>query len=142
MDAAILHERLAAAEGAIIAIDERLDKAGENDAVPIIEAALLAEGARITALEEALAECRNEIAQHQSQIAEAMARTAEAQAAEAEAQADEAEAMASLVADTASETTEEPELTTEEVEEIPSEPSESAAPERKSNWLENLFALR
>jgi predicted nucleic acid-binding Zn-ribbon protein len=141
MDAAILHERLAAAEGAIIAIDERLDKAGEPDEVPIIQATLLAEGARITALEEALAECRNEIAQSQAQIAEAMARTAEAEATEAEARADEAEALVAMTSEPSTlEETEEMALS--EVEEIPSEPAESAAPERKSNWLENLFVLR
>src|SRR5689334_329323 len=87
MDAEIFHDRLSAAEGALIKVDERLDALNNEEA--------LAEAvARIASMEETLTECQSQLQMLVQSQQETAARIAEAQAAAAEAEAAEAEAEA------------------------------------------------
>jgi chromosome segregation ATPase len=146
MDAEILHARLSAAESALIKIDERLDALTSTERLDAQDAAQAAQSERLAALEEMVAECRAQL-QNLSEISslDGEARIAEARAVEAisealedqaEAEIAEAEAVSDLL------TMEEP-FPTEPIEEIPAEPASAVAPEKpRSNWLENLLALR
>ena len=143
MDAAILHDRLAAAEGALIQIDERLDAMADPDGRAALEA-------RLTSVEGTLSECQSQLQTLVLQAQETAARIAEAQAAEAEAEAAEAEAeaeAAEAIAEALSVEQEplEPEVAEGTVEEIEPEPeSEGDVPanQKSPSWWENLFALR
>jgi chromosome segregation ATPase len=140
MDAAILHDRLAAAEGAIIATDGRLDALENSEE----HAAALA---RITSLEEQLTVCLERLQTSETTLADAVARIAEAQADEAEAQAEIAEAQAEMVTEipepVALEETSE-ETADEEITELEPEPeSDGEGPEsNQPTWWERLFTLR
>ena len=146
MDAAILHERLAAAEGAIIKTDERLDALENDEQADDHAQALIACDARIAALEETLTECLNRLQELTSQTA-----TTEAEIAEAEADVAQAEAAVAVAEALEAQAEAEPEPEAEMlVEEIPPEPepenpSESevgpASSSRSPNWLERLLAL-
>ena len=143
MDAAILHDRLAAAEGALIQIDERLDAMADPDGAAALEA-------RIASLEGTLSECQSQLQTLALQTQETAARIVEAQAAAVEAAAAAAEVEAeSAAAIAAALSTEqeplEPELAEGTVEEIEPEPeSDGDGPvnQKSPSWWENLFALR
>ena len=141
MDAEIFHDRLAAAEGAIIATDGRLD-ALENDEESA--AALATCQARITSLEESLTLCLERLQTSETTLAEALTRIAEAQAQEAEAQAEATEAIAEAIADEQEAVVETEELADEAITELEPEPeSDGEGPEsNQPSWWEKLFTLR
>jgi len=146
MDAVILHERLAATEGALIKIDERLDAQGDTAAV------IAAQSERIASLEENLSQCLERIetllTTQQNQSAEAETARAEAEVARAEAEAAEAEAAALALALAAEAEAMEPEPEAGIVEEVEPEPESdgdgpaSQQPPASSKWWENILALR
>jgi uncharacterized protein YPO0396 len=143
LDAIILHERLAAAEGALLKLDERLDAANPAEAISAVDA-------RISVLEEKLTQCLSELekmAASSSETAIAAVAIAEAAADEAEARADEAEALAAVAAmETEPEPEPELELTEAEVLEVEPEPESAGAADpansKSPNWLERLLVLR
>lgn len=140
-----MHERLAAAEGAIIKTDERLD-ALENDEQSDDHAqALIACDARIAALEETLTECLNRLQQMETAQAEIAVVEAEAEVAEAEAEIAQAEAITAMV-EAEQEAIVPEETVSEEVTELEPEPESEneGGPEnnQSSNWLERLLTLR
>lgn len=147
MDAEILHARLAAAEGAIIKTDERLDALETSEQAGDHADALVAHDERLTACEEVLQACLTKLQSMEATASETEARVAEAEAVVAVAEAQEAQAEAAVaVAEAemaAAEDTETP-----LVEEIPTQEPESegeagpASKPKSSNWLERLIALR
>lgn len=142
MDTIILHDRLAAAEGALIKLDERLDE--QPDPTPAI-AALAAE---VNDLKEQLAQCiatltemSNSTTSEEATVAEAVAIEAQAEAAEALAEAAEAVAEAAIL--TTMEETEETDGVMELEPEPSPEPENGAALESpQATWWEKFLAVR
>jgi chromosome segregation ATPase len=134
MDAQIIQGEVAAAQEAIIALDEKVDAleeeaaeptatetAGEIAAEPVIDLAQT-----VGRLEAQIAQCLSELSELRSSV-----------------RAAETTATVALIA---SETPEpEPEPETPEVLEVEPEPepeSEAESPERQPNWLEKLLLVR
>lgn len=146
MDIAIIHDRLAAAEGAILKTDERLDALEEDERLNDHAEAHIAHDARLTALEGSMMSCFEQLQSLQSQVAVNEQTVAEAELAVAVAEAEEArsEAIEALAeAAIAAEETGEPEMAVEEIEPEQKTESPAVAEEQKQgNWLENLLAMR
>jgi uncharacterized coiled-coil DUF342 family protein len=134
MDGEILSDRLAAAEDAVIKLDERLDEVedeAEEREEEVTEepasndVAILITNERITSLEESIAECRNELA-----------------ALRERQSATETVAIAALTSE--QENLEPEEMLEPEVQEIAPEPESEAEEgrEKSGNWLERFLTLR
>ena len=142
MDAALLHDRLSAAEGGLIALDARLD--GLNDPTPAI-AALAAE---VADLKEQLAQCIATLTEISNSTTSAETTTAEAEAVEAQAEAAEAlaeaaEAVAEAAILTAMEETEETDGVTEiEAEPAPEPENGEGLEGPQASWWEKFLAVR
>jgi ABC-type transporter Mla subunit MlaD len=144
MDIEILHERLSAAEGALLKLDGRIDELAQLPG---------AVADRLALLEETLNECKTTLltlTTQQTETEEAIAAAAlveaEANAAAAVAEAEIQQTIAEQIAEPLPplETEETEEVTDEEVTEMEPEPEPaSAANEQPSmNWLEKLLVIR
>lgn len=142
MDAEILHTRLAAAEGAIIRIDERLDALTGDERPEQHAEALTTHEARLSSLEETLTQCISRLETMENTAPEAEAAIAQAEAVEAEAAAEQSQAEALAVLLTEAEPEPEAELAVEEIAPEPESENEGGPEKPRSNWLENLLALR
>ena len=136
MDGEILSDRLAATEDAVIKLDERLDEVEDEAEESEEEAseepasndvAILITNERITALEESIAECRNEL-----------------QTLRDRQTSTEIVAIAALTSEQETLEPEETALEEPEVQEIAPEPENEAEEdrERSGNWLERFLTLR
>jgi hypothetical protein len=136
MDGEILSDRLAATEEAVIKLDERLDEVEDEADESEEEAseepasndvAILITNDRITALEESIAECRNEL----QMLRDRQTST-------------EAVAIAALASEQENLEPEETVLTEPEVQEIAPEPENEAEEgrERSGTFWERFLTLR
>jgi uncharacterized coiled-coil protein SlyX len=136
MDGEILSDRLAATEEAVIKLDERLDEVEDETEESEEEAseepasndvAILITNDRITALEESIAECRNEL----QMLRDRQTST-------------EAVAIAALASEQENLEPEETVLTEPEVQEIAPEPENEAEEgrERSGTFWERFLTLR
>jgi chromosome segregation ATPase len=146
MDAAILHERLAAAEGALITIDERLDALTNDEQGEIHSDAILSLDNRLSACEETLQSCLEHLSALQTQIASTEQTIAEAEVAVAEAEKTEAIAEALEAVAEASENTSQDLMLSEEIAEVEPEPESEGeavpANSKSPNWLERFLVLQ
>lgn len=144
MDIEILHARLAAAESAILKLDERLDALENAEHVDDHAEALVAHDGRLESLEEILTECIQHLESLEQSAVTTESEIAQAEAMEAVAEAEEAKAeMIEAIIEASQETESEETGIVEELTPEPEPESESAAaPEKSPNWLERFLVLR